>query len=380
MRRFLIFLLFFLTAACAFSITPLEKKHIEEIATNVVEVSEPTHFPRLAFELGKFPCNESVMALNLMWEKCQEKPNPYVSRTTREDIYNARAYVLYALARIGSKYAPGQKMLNEHFEISRPLGIAFMQSKNASLMKYLQRGVSSLSESAELVSSDTELHLMKRYIGGSEFILKNCPDLNGQGVRFEDYQRILEAIALLEVSRSKDALPLLKLLLGREESRYWEKPVFRAVYNLDLTDEEKFEVYKTAYKETKNKTADKAPGNLKGEPEFDIRNISGEAHLILLMSRLNIPIKEKGSFYEKSLASRSFSAKEAVVDSMIREGLFDKLMVIFSSRNKDMNLAQFTIFRLGYDSAAGAKDLLIKVSTLENKTLSDLAKEALLIK
>ena len=65
---------------------------------------------------------------------------------------------------------------------------------------------------------------------------------------------------------------------------------------------------------------------------------------------------------------------------MIREGLFDKLMVIFSRRNKDMNLAQFTIFRLGYDSAAGATDLLIKVSKLENKTLSDLAKEALLIK
>ena len=65
---------------------------------------------------------------------------------------------------------------------------------------------------------------------------------------------------------------------------------------------------------------------------------------------------------------------------MVREGLFDKLMVLFSARNKDMNLAQFTIYRLGYDSAAGAKDLLIKISKLENKTLSDTAKEALLIK
>ena len=380
MRLLFFLMLFVLTPLSAFSITPFEKKHIEEIATNVVEVSEPTHFPRLAFELGKFPCDDSVMELNLMWEKCQEKPNPYVSRTTREDIYAARAYVLYALARIGSKYAPGQKMFNDYFEISRPVGIALTQAKNGSLLKYLKRGISSLSGSTEMVSSDTELYLMKRYIGGSEFILKNCPDLNGQGIRFEDYQRILEAIAMLEFSHSKEALPLLKLLLGREESRYWEKPVFRAIYNLDLTDEEKFEVYKTAYKETKNKTADKAPGNLKGEPEFDIRYISGEAHLILLMSRLNIPLKEKGSFYEKSLASRSFSAKQAVVDSMIREGLFDKLMVLFSNRNKDMNLAQFTIFRLGYDSAAGAKDLLIKISKLENKTLSDLAKEALLIK
>ena len=380
MRRLFFFSLFLLTSLCAFSAPSLEKRHIEEIATNIVEYSEPTYFPRMAFELGRFPCDDSLMALNLIWAKCQEKPNPYVSRTTREDIYTARAYVLYALARIGMKYAPGQKMLNDYFEISRPLGIALLQAKNGSLLKYLKRGVSSLSGNIELVSSDTELHLMKRYISGSEFILKNCPDLNGQGIRFEDYKRVLEAIALLEISHSKEALPLLKLLLGREESRYWDKPIFRAVYNLDLTDEEKFEFYKTAYKETKNKTADKAPGNLKGEPEFDIRYISGEAHLILLMSRLNVPLKEKGSFYEKSLASRSFSAKEAVVDAMIREGLFDKLMVLFSNRNKDMNLAQFTIFRLGYDSAAGAKDILIKISKLDNQTLSELAKEALLIK
>lgn len=380
MRKTSFTLLVFLAASAALAITPLEKKHIEEIATNIVEVSEPTHFPRLAFELGRFACDDSLQALNLMWQKCQDKPNPYVSRTTREDIYVARAYVLYALARIGVKYAPGQKMLNDNFEISRPVGIAFQQAKNGSLLKYLKRGVSGLAASNPLVSSDTELHLMKRYIPGSEFILKNCPELNGQGVRFEDYRRILETICLLETTRSKEALPLLTLLLGKDESRYWEKPVFRAVYNLDLTDEEKFEFYKTAYKETRNKTADKAPGNLKGEPEFDIRYISGEAHLILLVSRLNVPVKEKGSLYEKSLASKSFSAKQAVVDAMVREGLFDKLMVLFSARNKDMNLAQFTIYRLGYDSAAGAKDLLIKISKLENKTLSDTAKEALLIK
>ena len=336
MQRILLTLLFLTCAFNGLAATGAEVKHIKEIATNVVEVSDPCYFPRLAFELGKYPCMESLDVLNLMWGKCQEAPNPYTSSTTRDDIYVARAYILYSVARIGSTFPPGAQMLKEHSEISR--------------------------------------------LPGTEFIIKNCPDLGGEGIRFEDMRRMLEAICLLEMSGSKDALPLLNQMLGTNDSRYWEKAVFRAVYNLDITDEEKFEFYKRAYGMTKNKTVDKAPKNLKGEPEFSIRNISGEAHLILLVSRLDIPIKEKGQLYEKSLVSKSFTAKEAVVDAMIREGLFKNLMAVFSGRNKDMNLAQFAIYRLGYDASAGSKDVLKKLVKGENKTLADTAKEALLIK
>ena len=55
-------------------------------------------------------------------------------------------------------------------------------------------------------------------------------------------------------------------------------------------------------------------------------------------------------------------------------------MAVFSGRNKDMNLAQFAIYRLGYDASAGSKDILKKLAKGENKTLADTAKEALLIK
>ena len=68
------------------------------------------------------------------------------------------------------------------------------------------------------------------------------------------------------------------------------------------------------------------------------------------------------------------------MDAMVREGLFKNLMAVFSGRNKDMNLAQFAIYRLGYDASAGSKDILKKLAKGENKTLADTAKEALLIK
>lgn len=364
----------------SFGVTKAELNHIREIATNVTEVAEPAYFPRLAFELGKYPCDESLKALDMMWERCEEKPNPYTSSTTRDDLYVARAYILCSVARIGASYPPGDKMLKEHVEISRPLGMVLLNSKKTPLLAFLKKSVPSTLSGVSGAASDTELHLMKRYIGGSDFVLKNCPDLNGEGIRFEDYRRILEAIALLEMTRSPEALPLLNQFLGTNDSRYWEKPVFRAVYNLDVSDEEKFEFYKRAYKLTQNKTLDKAPKNLKGEPEFSIRSISGEAHLVLLISRLNVPIKEKGQIYEKSLASKSFSAKQAVVDAMIREGLFKNLMAVFSARNRDLNLAQFALYRLGYDGAAGSKEVLKKVAKGENATLAMCAKEALLIK
>lgn len=380
MPRFVLILLLLVCAFNCKAATGAEVNHIREIATNVVEVSEPYYFPRLAFELGKYPCMESLNALSLMWGKCQVEPNPYTSSTTRDDLYIARAYILYSVARIGSTFPPGAQMLKEHSEISRPLGMAFLQAKSNALISFLKKGVPGLIGSIKPASSDTEVYLMKKFIPGTDFIIKNCPDLNGEGIRFEDLRRMLEAICLLEMSGSKDALPLLNQMLGTNDARYWEKAVFRAVYNLDITDEEKFEFYKRAYAMTKNKTVDKAPKNLKGEPEFSIRNISGEAHLILLVSRLDIPIKEKGQLYEKSLVSKSFTAKEAVVDAMIREGLFKNLMAVFSGRNKDMNLAQFAIYRLGYDASAGSKDILKKLVKGENKTLAETAKEALLIK
>ena len=375
-----LFLLLIFASISALGVTKDEIKHVKEIATNVVEISDPCHFPRLAFELGKYPCSESLDALNLMWEKCQEAPNPYTSSATREDIYIARAYILYSVARIGATYPSGAQMLKEHSEISRTLGMAFLQAKSNALISFLKKGIPGLIGSISPASSDTEIYMMEKFIPGTKFIIKNCPDVNGVGIRFEDLRRMLEAISLLEMTRSKDAIPLLNQMLGTNDSRYWEKAVFRAVYNLDITDEEKFEFYKRAYAMTKNKTVDKAPKNLKGEPEFSIRNISGEAHLILLVSRLDMPIKEKGQLYEKSLVSKSFTAKEAVVDAMIREGLFKNLMAVFSGRNKDMKLAQFAIYRLGYDASAGSKEVLKKLVKGENKTLAETAKEALLIK
>ena len=256
----LILPLFFLVCAmiCP-AATGAEVKHIREIATNVVEVSEPYYFPRLAFELGKYPCMESLEALNLMWGKCQVEPNPYTSSTTRDDLYIARAYILYSVARIGSTFPPGAQMLKEHSEISRPLGMAFLQAKSNALISFLKKGVPGLIGSVKPASSDTEIYLMKKFIPGAAFIIKNCPDLNGEGIRFEDLRRMLEAICLLEMSGSKDALQLLNQMLGTNDARYWEKAVFRAVYNLDITDEEKFEVYKRAYAMTKNKRLTRRP-------------------------------------------------------------------------------------------------------------------------
>ena len=186
MQRILLTLLFLTCAFNGLAATGAEVKRIKEIATNVVEVSDPYYFPRLAFELGKYPCMESLDVLNLMWGKCQEAPNPYTSSTTRDDIYVARAYILYSVARIGSTFPPGTQMLKEHSEISRPLGMAFIQAKSNALISFLKKGVPALIGSVKAASSDTEIYLMKKFIPGTEFIIKNCPDLGGEGIRRPD--------------------------------------------------------------------------------------------------------------------------------------------------------------------------------------------------
>ena len=378
-KIFLIFILLTTLSAGAAQVTKLELAHIAEIATNIFELKDPAHYPRLAYELGKFPCDESLQALALMLEICEGKGDINQSSVWRDNVYLARSYALYAMARIGSRYAPGQKMLQTHFEISRPLGMALLHVKPRDLMPLMQQEVGFLTEKFTKVKSDTELYQMKNHVKGSAFILANCTGIS-EGIKFEDYLRILEAISLLEATKSAEALPLLNTLLGVPEARYWEKPVFRAVFNLKIDDAKKLDFYKKAYADTRNKTVDPAPVNLKAEPEFDIRTISGEAHLILLISRLEVPLKDKAPFYEKSLASKSFTAREAVVDSLVREGLFDKLNVIFSPKNRDNNLKYFTIYRLGYDSAAGSKDLLKKVASSTTGDLAEAAKEALKIK
>lgn len=361
------------------AVTPLQKSHIAEIATNVTQIADPATYPRLAYELGRYPCLQSLEALMLMLEACNGKGDMNQSILWRDNAYRARAYVLYALARIGAQYLPGRKALEANFEISRPLGMALLQTKGG-LMPLLQKEVGFLMDKYTTVSSDQELYQMKRHIPGSVFILENCPDVKGLGIRYEEYMRILEATALLEATKSEKALPLLTKMLGSKESRYWEKPVFRAVHNLKVSDEKKLEFYAKAYALTRNMTQDKPPVNPKAEPDFDIRNVSGEAHLIFLISQLDVPFDKKIPFYEKSLASRSYTARAAVVDSMVRERMFDKLAPIFGPRNRDISLKEFTIYRLGYDSAAGAKDLLVKLSKSGDQNIAKDAQEALKIK
>ncbi len=139
------------------NVTPAQIRHVEEIATNIVEIADPAAFPRLAYELGRYPCSQSLEALQLMLAKCEEKGDINQSAVWRDNIYLARAYVIYAMARIGLQYGPGEKMLDQTFEISRPVGVALMHAKRSKLAELLQKEVSFLMEKPARVSSDVEL-------------------------------------------------------------------------------------------------------------------------------------------------------------------------------------------------------------------------------
>lgn len=340
--------------------TPEDLQNLAQIHTNILLTYIPESLKGMAQQLGKIRHRDSLTALEDLLRKCDEieKQNPRYEVV--EAVNVARAYAMFSLARLSKQFPAARRVIQDHFKISRPAGIALIKSRYPDMLKLVTAEIDRLFSEYPSVTRDrrTVNDIKSRY-SGVGFIMDARFSEEPEAVEEELLDAMFATAVVIEQSHSAKALPVCRRLLSHEGAFYWEKLVYRAVANLAIHPSRRYEFLRQRLQYARNKARDDCTWDLSNPDSilFSIKNISSEAFLLLSMWRMPYSLQQKISDTVPALQSRSFTARAAAIDCLattpastrhLREVLY----------NKDPDTRRFLAIRLSTETNTIAGALL----------------------
>jgi len=359
LKYFITIILVFLVVNFAFSATDAELKTLAEIKDNIESSLGPILLQSSALKLGEINVYESVEMLGQVFQRCNEIQD---DKNTDEInlAYNiARAYAIRSLIQLSEKFKNCNRIIENNFVVSRPIGIAMSKTDYEPMFKLFKNGVSDLNSKHSRGKHSDNVSDFTRKFPEVEFTTKFYSKKKGVMVNDELLQGMLATAYVMEFSRNKEAFPVCKEMLKHSDSFLWEKYVYRSVARLKVSPRTIYSFLKSELIENRSKENDPCLWDLSNPNSilFSIKNISTEAYLILTMWRLKIPLKNKVYDTLPSLKSSSFTAKAAAIDCLATSPVALKAMSKYISK-MDNNTQKFLAIRLSNETNSIAESIL----------------------
>ena len=362
LKYFITIIFIFLFVSFAFPATKAELEKLAEINDDIEGSLGPVLLQSSALQLGKINSYESVELLEKIFLRCNEIQKDKSSDEIELAFNIARAYAIRSLIQLSGKFKANNKIIENNFIVSQPVGIAMSKAEYEPMFKLFKAGVSDLNSEYSGTKHSGNLSDFTKKFPETEFTTKFYSSRKGELVDDELLQGMFSAAYVMEFSKEREAFPVCKEMLKHSNSFLWEKYVYRAIARLEISEWTIYSFLKYELIKNRNKENDPCLWDLSNQNSilFSIKNISTEAYLILTMWRLKIPLKNKVYDTLPSLKSSSFTAKAAAIDCLATSPIALKAMLRYIPKMDDKT-RKFLAIRLSEETNSVAQAVLGKL-------------------
>lgn len=395
-----------LLAACTVcSAMPLSPGQIEEIqryAGLAREALSADELRQYAVRLGELPDARSIAALGAVLRRCEVLESGTVASVNPKSIELARAYAMNALVKLRAYDRSADTLIREHFRITPAVCIALVKSRYAPVYELMEaeiaRQLRGLPDEVSVKELEPLTPMLQCAVRARPDFFRDAPDEPGEhGGRTasgsgtprtpdddDEEHRVttqrgiidtmISAAVILDHTRAPRALKPLELLLQHRYAFVWDKPVYRAIYNVRLPAGQRAMALRRALRAARNRDRDTCrwDWNQPSSIVFSIDDIASEAMLVLTLWRLPGSIAAKTAEVQPSLQSSSFTARAAAIDCLASDAAASKALApVLQAR--DVNTRRFLAYRLAMETNATARAILRRVARDPDPSVASVA-------
>jgi|GEM_PF-2541877 len=384
----------------------LSPGQLEEIAKYTAlarEALSPDELRRLAVRLGELPDARSVAGLGVVLRRCDMLEEGAIAAVNPKSIEIARAYAMNALVRLRAHDRAADTLIREHFRITPAVCIALVKSRYAPVYELMEAEIAkqlrNLPDEVSVEELEPLTPMLQFAVRARPDFFRDGPEESGEPrgstisipsrprprdndddeLHVASPRRIVEtmmtAAVILDHTRAPQALRPLEQMLQHRYAFIWDKPVYRAIYNLRIPAGQRASALRRALRSVRNRDRDDCvwDWNQPSSIVFSIDDISSEAMLVLTLWRVPGSLTAKLTDVRPSLQSSSFTARAAAIDCLASDAVASKALApVLQAR--DVNTRRFLAFRLAMETNTTAHALLQRLARDPHPSVADAAR------
>ncbi len=379
-------------AASTLPLSPQQVEEIDRYARQAREAVSADELRQYAIRLGELRDARSVAALGAVLRRCDVLESGDVATVNPKSIDITRAYAMNALVRLSAYDRGADTLIREHFRISPAVCLALVKSGYAPVYDLMDKAIARYTSVAP---DEMTIEALRPLTPMLQFALRARPDFfrdapaalprdtlnaprdrrrNAPAPDDEDefyrvtterdlVDRMTMAAVILDHTRAPQALRPLEQLLQHRYAFLWDKPVYRAIYNVRLAPEQRAGVLRRQLRAVRNRDRDECVWNWDQPASivFSIDDISSEAMALLTFWRLPGTSAAKLAEAAPSLESSSFTARAAAIDCLASLPQAPRqLLPVLQAR--DPHTRRFLALRLGMETNRAARAILTQLA------------------
>lgn len=380
----------------AVSLSPEQIEEIQRYANAARNAFSADELRQYAVRLGDLPDARSVEALGAVLRRCDELDSGTVASVNPKSVDLARAYAMHALVKLRNHSRTADTLIREYFRSTPGVCIALVKSRYAPVYELIE---AEITRRLRELPSDLAVRDLEPLTPLLQFAVRARPDFfrdadessaarsrrdewptAAESLHATSRRAVVDAMSMtaviLDHTRAPQALRPLEQLLQHRYAFLWDKPVYRAMYNLRLPASQRAAALRRALRAARNRDRDECVWDWHQPSSivFSIDTISSEAMLVLTLWRLPGNLNVKLADVQPSLESSSFTARAAAIDCLASDAGASKALGP-ALRARDVNTRRFLAYRLAMETNATARAILQRLARDPDQTVTALARQ-----